>query len=673
MIAPPSVRQKRRAEAKQAALVAAREWRAHSTDMVVIGRRRLPPIVLIGLAIMVVLLIIGTVAAVGAWMVDPLARGREALAAGNYRAARVDLMNAVAAKPGDVGIRIDLARAYNALGRAVEAERQLDKAIDLGARAEAIIIERAQAQLNRGDPALALATLSDRPIAQPDQERALRIAATAHYRIGDLAAAQDRFAQALRIGANDVDTWTAYARFRLAEQDVAEADRAADMARTLAPQSGAALAVKADVVRARAGPVAAIAWYEAALARDPDNVPVMLEYAASLGESGRYVRMLEPLSRAADLEPRNPRALFLQAAVAARGGEPALARTLLSRIAGGDADLPAVLQLQAAVALSLDTPVAAAGYAQRLVELQGDNRTARRLLALALAAQANPRGAIEAIDAITTAPDADSWSLMLLARSFGAVDWQVDSVQPIDRAARLERGHAAALRAPDAGGDSTDPSLAVPAIRAAISAGNHDRAIGLARALSKANPGVAQAWLLLGDASLASGDAQTAIRHFRRAAELRFDEGAMSRLVHALSRTGNSEAAGDVLAQYRMRWPENVMAMQLTGNFRAEAGDWAGAQAALAAAQARIGSNDALLLAQLARCELELGNVGAALTRAAHAYRLMPGNGTISGIYGIATARGGGSMTDAGDLLDKAVQLSPQDELLRQWQAEVRE
>jgi cytochrome c-type biogenesis protein CcmH/NrfG len=91
------------------------------------------------------------------------------------------------------------------------------------------------------------------------------------------------------------------------------------------------------------------------------------------------------------------------------------------------------------------------------------------------------------------------------------------------------------------------------------------------------------------------------------------------------------------------------------------------------AAQERVGSNDALLLAQLARCEVELGNVGEALPLAARAYRLLPGNATISGVYGITVARGGGLMTDARDLLDKAVQLAPEDALLRQWRAEVWE
>ncbi|MEQ1508956.1 MAG: tetratricopeptide repeat protein [Sphingopyxis sp.] len=662
MVSAPSIRKQRREAARAAAKVSARERRGG----------KLPPIVLIGGAIMAFVLLVSAIYAVRAWMVDPLARGRASFAAGNYRAARVDLTVAASEKPNDVAIRIELARAYNALGRGAEAERQLDKAAELGADLPRLAVDRAQAQLAQGDAAKALATLAG-PLPRNQGARALRIAAQANYRLGNVAATRANFAEALRLAPNVGDLWIAYARFRLAEQDLADADNAADRAWALSPQSAAALALKADIVRTRGGPVVSIPWYQAALSRDPDNVPFLLEYAAALGESGRYGAMLEPLRRAADLEPRNTRALFLQAVLAARGGEPALARTLLSRVGGGDGELPGVLQLRAAVELSLGTPVAAGNYAARLVELQPDNSAARRLLALALAAGQNPRGAIDAIDAITIQPDADSWSLLLLARSFAAIDWQVDAAQPLERASRLSRGSAGALRTHVTGSDSLNPSLAVPAIRARLSAGSFAQAKQLAAALAQANPGVSQAWLLLGDTELASGDTANAIAHFRRAADLRFDEAVALRLVHAHSQAGVRAEAGQILANYMARWPENIAAMRIAAAFRAEDGDWAGAHHALMAISDRIGSNDVLLLAQLARCELELGNVGAALPLVARAYRLLPGNATISGIYGIAMARSGGSMVDARDLLDKAVQLAPEDMLLRQWRAEVME
>jgi len=175
---------------------------------------------------------------------------------------------------------------------------------------------------------------------------------------------------------------------------------------------------------------------------------------------------------------------------------------------------------------------------------------------------------------------------------------------------------------------------------------------------------------LLGDAAMMQGDIPAAIAAFRRAAELRFDEPAMLRLVHALARSGDRDGAGEALRQFQMRWPENVAAMRIAAAFAAEQNAWAASLAQLRAALARTGPNDALLLAQLARCQLELGDPDAAVDYARRAYRLLPGNATVSGVYGIALTRTVGATQDARDLLTKAVNLAPEDALLRSWLAE---
>ena len=85
MTSAPSIRKQR----KQAEREARRATR---------GRGR-PPLLKAALVLLALALVIGTTFAVRTWFEDPLTRGREALAAGNFRAARVDLMNAVAALP----------------------------------------------------------------------------------------------------------------------------------------------------------------------------------------------------------------------------------------------------------------------------------------------------------------------------------------------------------------------------------------------------------------------------------------------------------------------------------------------------------------------------------------------------------------------------------------------
>lgn len=654
-LTPPSTRRKRKAEAAAARRAALRALPWY---------RR--PLLLAFAVIATLLLAFAAVRGVQLWFADPLSRGREAYAAGDYRSARVDLTAAIAGQD-TAAARLDLARALVALGRGDEAGRQLDRALALGADEASTTVLRAETRLLAGDAEGALGVLHQ-PVAAGQTADAARVAALAHWRAGRLASADLAFTRAIQGGAS-VRSWIDLARYRLAEQDLVGADNAVAEALTLAPRHLAAGTLKAQIVRTRGGPVVSLPWYEAVLRENPRHIPALLGYAAALGEAGRYSPMLDALTTVEGIEPRNPDLLFLQAAVAARGGEPALARTLISRIQGPLRDRPDFLLLKSAVEMSLDAPVLAGQTAARLVAMQPDNRRARRLLALALARADDLRGAVLVIDPITTAPDADSWSLLLLSDAFSGIGWLEDARQPLDRASRLAPGAPAVLSGTE-GGNSLDPGVAIPAIRARIAAGRADEALGLAIRLADANPGVAQARLLAGDAALAAGDAAGAIRHFREAANIRFDEPVMLRLVSTLTGAGDRAGAAEALAAYMARWPENLPAMRVAAAMAAESGEWDRANAILSAAIARAGPEDALLLMQAARAAIETGEADAALPLARRAYRLLPGNASASGIYGLALTRAGQSPQDARDLLLKAVQLSPDDPLLRAWLAE---
>ncbi len=654
-LTPPSTRRKRRAEAATARRAALRALPWY---------RR--PLLLAIAVIATLLLAFAVVRGVQLWFADPLSRGREAYAAGDYRSARVDLTAAIAGQE-TAAARLDLARALVALGRGEEAGRQLDRALALGADEASTTVLRAETRLLAGDAEGALGVLRQ-PVAAGEAADAARVAALAHWRAGRLASADLAFTRAIQGGAS-VRSWIDLARYRLAEQDLVGADNAIAEALALAPRHLAAGTLKANIVRTRGGPVVSLPWYEAVLRENARHIPALLGYAAALGEAGRYSQMLDALTTVEGIEPRNPDLLFLQATVAARGGEPALARTLIGRIQGPLRDRPDLLLLKSAVELSLDAPVLAGQTAARLVAMQPDNRRARRLLALALARADNLRGAVLVVDPITTAPDADSWSLLLLSDAFSGMGWVEDARQPLDRASRLATGAPAVLSGTE-GGDSLDPGVAIPAIRARIASGRADEALGLAIRLADANPGVAQARLLAGDAALAAGDAAGAIRHFREAANIRFDEPVMLRLVSTLTGIGDRAEAAEALAAYMARWPENLPAMRVAAAMAADSGEWGRANAILSAAIARAGPDDALLLMQAARAAIETGEADAALPLARRAYRLLPGNASASGIYGLALTRAGQSPQDARDLLLKAVQLSPDDPLLRTWLAE---
>src|SRR3546814_19116677 len=87
--------------------------------------------------------------------------------------------------------------------------------------------------------------------------------------------------------------------------------------------------------------------------------------------------MLAALRHAATIVPRDPRIYYLQAVLAARAGHYALARSLLHRTRGELGERPSFMLLSAFVELELGGEAVAAAWAERRLDEQPHNFTAR--------------------------------------------------------------------------------------------------------------------------------------------------------------------------------------------------------------------------------------------------------------------------------------------------------
>src|SRR3546814_9570996 len=111
------------------------------------------------------------------------------------------------------------------------------------------------------------------------------------------------------------------------------------------PRNVDAIIFRGTLIRDQYGLRAALPWFRKALAIDRNNVPALGEYAATLGEIGRTRQMLALTRKMIALDPGNPRAFFMQAAMAARARNYDLARKLLQRTGGSMDGVPAVMLL----------------------------------------------------------------------------------------------------------------------------------------------------------------------------------------------------------------------------------------------------------------------------------------------------------------------------------------
>jgi len=241
-----------------------------------------------------------------------IARALDYERARDYRAARVEALNAVRASRGAAAAHLVRARVAIALKDGDDAAEAAAAAASAGASADEVRPLAAHAALLRGEPGRALEILAEGPVRADDAAYGARLRGMAALAAGDLASAAGAFDEAVAIAPRDPATWIEIARFRLANADLIGATDAVDLAIEIDPRNAAALRLRANITRDRNGLIASLAWYERAVAIDPSDVDTLADYAATLGDAGRYRAMLAIARRAHALAPRDPRPMFLR-------------------------------------------------------------------------------------------------------------------------------------------------------------------------------------------------------------------------------------------------------------------------------------------------------------------------------------------------------------------------
>lgn len=593
-----------------------------------------------------------------------IARGEAALARANYSAARNHLVQATRAEPNNAAAQIALARTYLLLEDGVAAGGAIDRALSAGAPPSRLHALRAAALLLQGDSDGAIAeanraTGDDLPLAERVKARALADA-------GDRARGAALLVQLTARYPRDAGAWLDLGRVRLDIGDVGGANVAAQRALSLDPGNLAALVLRGQLVRSQYGLNAALPWFEAALARDAYYRSALIEEAGTLGDLGRNADSVAAARRALAARPGDPQALYLLAVVAARAGDLSLAGDLLDQSAGGLDGLPGGLLLSGAIDYSNARYQQAAVKWRALLGAQPMNLIARRLLGAALLRSGEAKAALDALRPAALRPDADSYTLTLVARAFearGERDW---AARFLDRAARPPATQAVPFGQDDDAGvlaeavadAPTDPAAAVDNIRGLIERGQFADAIRQSEQVAQASPGAPPAQILLGDAWAASGRFAPAATAYARAADLQFDEPVLLRLIEAWAQTGNRDGAVNALALYLAQNPSSVTARRLLANVQLAAGDNRGAVTTLQRLRELIGDGDALVLTQLAHAYTRAGDPRGALPFARAAYRLSPMSAGATDAYGAALFAAGDTR-GALQLLFKAVKLAP--------------
>jgi len=594
-----------------------------------------------------------------------LARADAAFVQGQPRTAKIELLNATAAEPGNAVAWMYLARVCLALSDGPGTEDALDRALALGYARGNTLHFRAHALLLEGKPQQAFDTAAPDAVAPGFRGYAARMRARALAMLGDTAGAAREFGAALAMLPKDTGLWMDVSRFRMATGEQAGAIEASGFALRYGGRNAAALVLKGILVRDQYGLRAALPWFDKALAIDRFDIDAQLERAATLGEMGWTNAMLKQTRDVLVLDPDNARAFYLQAAMAARARNFGLARTLLQRTGGVFDTSPAMVLLRAVIAYQEGNVQEAIDGLSGLLDQQPNNAKVRRLLAAAQWQAADSEAVVATLTPLADQADADSYALTLIGRAYEALGYRDTAAAYLDRAALYPRGFAPLpvesstideLRAAALDGDAAHRASL---IRALLMSGAGEEALAQALSLQRDNPGAPDAYVLVGDVLDRNGRYAEAAETYRRAANLRFSEAVALRLVDTLRKGGQPLAAQQVLLLFVQQNPANVPARLLYADMMMARGSFLEAGRTLERIHRQRGYADVATTNNLAWCYFGVQRPLLAEAAAKRAYAMTPANASVSNSYGWLIYRTGGNRNDALALLVQARDQAP--------------
>jgi Flp pilus assembly protein TadD len=555
------------------------------------------------------------------------------------------------------------AAAAIARGDGVSAEVAARRALDAGAPHTAVDAYLGEAALLQDDPDVARQWLAPGRFDAASAQRGFHALGRLELDAGHFGPAAKAFDQALRAGKPDSRLWVDIGRLRYQAGEQHLAANAVSNALAIDPNEPQALQFQAELVRDAQGLVAALPWFQRAVQLAPQNLDLLSEYAATLGDLGRYRDMLAVARAMVKIERTDPRAYFMQAVLAARAGQDDLARRLLWSAKGAYDDRPAGMLVAGVLEYRSGSTELAVDKFDKLAALQPDNETVARLLGRALLADGDASEVVARFAARAARPDASPYLLTLLGRAYEQLDRRDLAAPFLDRAARAGDPPLGPLAPSDLGqlaiyrwgDDATGADVAVPTLRTLLSQGRTSEAAAYIPKLRARYPNSSDIEVLSGDAALLGGDAAGALALYRSAAEVRWTGPLAERIAAAEARLGHEDLAEAELTAYLAQHPQEGSLCAIIGRAAAARGDWRRAALMLGhAAQVADGAGDPRLIADLAEAQLHLGDGARALANARRAYALERASPRATGVLAAALTATGENPNGATVLLAKA-------------------
>lgn len=558
---------------------------------------------------------------------DRLATATQLVEEKDYPTAVVELKNALQDNPDSLEARLMLARVSLAMGDPLSAEKELDRAYDLGAEAAAHRATHYRIQLALGRFEQVVVSLQQEGGADglSTLERS-EIEGDAHLGLGDFLAAEKIFRSALDLDSSSATAQVGLAQALAGQGRVEEASTAVDELTRQQPDFAAGWLLKGRLAL-RDGRMADArdAFVKAAEAarKEPDRIR---EFLALSGQAEAELAMGDidaaevSVGRLNNLAGNSPAARLLAARLAFAQGDYAAARADLQRVLNAmPNNLGAQLLLGTVYLAEGDLPQAERTLSM-VVEAAPDNLAARQFLAQAQLGQSRPESAVEALTPL------------------------------------LEEGN-------------TDARTSLLAGQALLRTGQQDEGIRLLEETYKAEPGNLQIAMSLGASYLATGRIDDAINLVESIPETQGDYRRDLLLAVAYSARDESAEADRKIESILAEHGNDVGALKLVSSFYFSRGDIDAARDYVTRAL-EFDAEDVEAHLALARMEYRAGNVDAGTRQLERVLELDADNKPALLTLADQAARGG-QLDDSAAFLQRVVDADPKAAMPRMMLARV--
>ena len=501
-----------------------------------------------------------------------LQRAQEAFDNGEYRAAIIDSKNVLLDEPENIAARLLLGRASLEVGDGVSAEKELRRAVDLGADYGVVVADLSRALLAQGKFEEVIAEIDPELSATPaGRLSVMQSRGEALVALGKPEAAREVFTEILAVDPSDIPAQLGIVQSYVAERNYLQARDMLDQVVAAAPDHIQSwLAAGALSLRSRDTERAVREYGRAAeLARQRGNTTIEIFAIAGMTDalfaqnSADQVR--PQLARMQEINAEDMRTMLVAARLAATDQDWSKAQELLQEILRRAPRFRQAQMLLGFVHKESGNLGQAEMYLSAAVAAAPDDPMARRLLAETRLQMNKAEDARKALAPLLEANDADVNSLSMAAGAsmvlgeFDAATELMERVvaadpsnieQQMQLALMYFRGSKAAkaqevLEAiPDNLEEGDEFRRASLLVLTKMAQGNREEALADAQGLLQQWPSRPAAHNLVGSIEMSNGNNAAARSHFNTAYEVAPDDMRSIRLLAQLDELeGDYEAA----------------------------------------------------------------------------------------------------------------------------------